>query len=43
VRGGGYPWETSEIEERMRRIDFAEVETFTPGVPVHLILGRRAA
>ena len=44
VRGGGHPWETSEIEERMRRLDFAEVESFEPpGAPVHLVLGRRAA
>ena len=44
VRGGGHPWETSEIEERMRRLDFAEVESFKPpGALVHLVLGRRAA
>lgn len=44
VRGGGHPGETSEIEERMRRLDFSEVESFKPlGAPVQVVLGRRAA
>jgi precorrin-6B methylase 2 len=41
VRGGGYPWTTSQAEERFRTLGFERIETFTPLPPVSFVLGQR--
>jgi hypothetical protein len=41
VRGGGYPWTTSQAEERLRTLGFERIETFTPLPPVSFVLGQR--
>jgi SAM-dependent methyltransferase len=41
VRCGGHPWEVPEVEERLRRLGFEEVETFTPGSVSTLVVGRK--
>ena len=43
VRSGGHPWTAIEIQERMRTLGFACIETFAPMPPVLFVLGRRAA
>ena len=40
-RCGGYPWKVHEVEERLRRLGFEEVETFTPGSVSTLVVGRK--
>jgi hypothetical protein len=43
VRCGGYPWSVPEVEERLRRLGFEEVETVAPGPGMALlVLGRKA-
>lgn len=43
VRCGGYPWKVPEVEERLRRLGFEEVETFVPapGSVSALVIGRK--
>jgi len=41
VRCGGYPWKAPEVEERLRRLGFEEVETFAPGSVSTLVVGRK--
>jgi SAM-dependent methyltransferase len=43
VRGGGYPWLATEIQERLRMVGFDSIETFSAMPPVLFVLGRRAA
>ena len=42
VRSGGYSWTPREVEERLRASDFQKVESFSPGDPILLVIGRRA-
>ena len=43
VRCGGYPWSVPEVEERLRRLGFEEVETVAPGPGMALlVVGRKA-
>ena len=42
TRGGGHPWTPGEVEERLRRHDFTEIEGFSPRIPVRFVIGRRA-
>lgn len=41
VRDGGHPWTTAEIEERLRELGFAHIESFSPGPPMLCVVGRR--
>jgi len=43
VRCGGHPWTTAEVEERLRSLGFAEIETFAPGSISVLVIARKAA
>jgi SAM-dependent methyltransferase len=43
VRSGGYPWSAAEIQERLRKLGFEGIETFSPIPPVLFVLGRRPA
>jgi SAM-dependent methyltransferase len=42
VRSGGYSWTPREVEERLRASDFQKLESFSPGDPILLVIGRRA-
>jgi SAM-dependent methyltransferase len=42
VRTGGYPWLAIEIEERLQKLGFEDIETFSPMPPVLFVLGRKA-
>jgi len=42
TRGAGHPWTPGEVEERLRRHDFTEIEGFSPRIPVRFVIGRRA-
>lgn len=41
VRSGGHFWEAAEVEERLRALDFSDVETFSTALPILLVIGRR--
>ena len=41
VRCGGHPWTKSEVEERLRGLGFAEVETYCPGSLSWLAFSRK--
>jgi SAM-dependent methyltransferase len=43
VRDGGYPWTKEEIEERVRGLGFAEIETYSQGPPMLHVAGRKPA
>jgi tRNA A58 N-methylase Trm61 len=40
VRCGGYPWKVPEVEERLLRLGFEEIETLTQSVST-LVVGRK--
>jgi SAM-dependent methyltransferase len=41
VRCGGHPWKEPEVEERLGRLGFEEIETFSPGSLVTMVVGRK--
>lgn len=41
VRSGGHPWLPAEIEDRLRRLGFEQVETVKTNSPVLAVIGRR--
>jgi precorrin-6B methylase 2 len=41
VRGGGHPWTTKEVEERLAAHGFEQIEALSPFPPIMLVLGRR--
>jgi SAM-dependent methyltransferase len=41
VRGGGHPWTTKEVEERLDAFGFERVEAFSPSPSIVLVLGQR--
>ena len=41
VRGGGHPWTTGEVEERLEALGFERIEAVSPSPSVMLVLGRR--
>jgi SAM-dependent methyltransferase len=41
VRGGGHPWTTKQVEERLGAFGFERVEAFSPSPPIMFVLGRR--
>lgn len=41
VRRGGHPWRMPEVEERLRGLGFAQIETFAPGAVSRLLFGRK--
>jgi SAM-dependent methyltransferase len=43
VRSGGHPWRADEVEQRLRALDFRDIEMFSPPLPVRFVVGRRAA
>jgi hypothetical protein len=42
VRNGGRSWTAGEIEKRLRAFNFAGIKTFSPPIPISLVVGRRA-
>jgi SAM-dependent methyltransferase len=43
VRGGGHPWTTCEVEDRLSKLGFEQIETFSPGPPICMVVGRTRA
>jgi ubiquinone/menaquinone biosynthesis C-methylase UbiE len=43
VRDGGYPWTTGEIEQRLRRLGFTQIESYSLGPPMVQVAGRKPA
>ena len=41
VRGGGHPWTTGEVEERLEALGFERIEAVSPSPSVMFVLGRR--
>ena len=41
VRGGGHPWTKGEIEERLRGLGFALIESFSVAPPIVHVVGRK--
>jgi SAM-dependent methyltransferase len=41
VRWGGHAWKPPEVKERLRSLEFEEIETFPPGGPISFVVGRR--
>jgi SAM-dependent methyltransferase len=41
VRGGGYPWTAREIEEKLRVLDFRQIEVYSPAPPVTFVIAQR--
>jgi precorrin-6B methylase 2 len=41
VRGGGYPWTAQEVEEKLRALDFRQIEVYSPAPPVTLVIAQR--
>jgi ubiquinone/menaquinone biosynthesis C-methylase UbiE len=41
VYGGGHPWTTKEVEERLDAFGFERVEAFSPSPSIVLVLGQR--
>lgn len=40
ARWGGHPWQSQDVEERLRAFEFEEIETFSPGGPMRFVVGR---
>jgi SAM-dependent methyltransferase len=41
VRGGGHPWTTNEVEERLDAHGFERIEALSPFPPIMFVLGQR--
>jgi SAM-dependent methyltransferase len=41
ARSGGHFWDAAEVEERLRALDFSDIETFPTALPIQLVIGRR--
>ena len=41
VRGGGHPWTTNEVEERLDAHGFERIEAWSPFPPIMFVLGQR--
>jgi SAM-dependent methyltransferase len=41
VRGGGHPWTTKEVEERLGAHGFERIEAWSPFPPIMFVLGQR--
>jgi SAM-dependent methyltransferase len=41
VRDGGYPWTRAEIEERLRALGFAQIESYSSAPPMLHVVGRK--
>ena len=42
ARSGGHLWDAAEVEERLRALDFSDIETFPTALPIQLVIGRRS-
>jgi precorrin-6B methylase 2 len=36
-RSGGYPWTSNEVEEKLRALDFRQIEVYSPAPPVTFV------
>ena len=43
ARSGGHTWTPDEVRERLHRLDFAEIEVFSPALPLRFVTARRRA
>lgn len=43
VQCGGYPWKTPEVEERLRRVGFKQIEIFAPRMGSIQVFARKPA
>ena len=41
MRGGGHPWTTREIEERLDELGFERIEAVSPSPSIMLVVGQR--
>jgi SAM-dependent methyltransferase len=41
ARTGGHFWDAAEVEERLRILNFSDIETFPTALPIQLVIGRR--
>jgi hypothetical protein len=41
VRGGGHPWTTNEVEQRLNAHGFERIEALSPFPPIMFVLGQR--
>jgi hypothetical protein len=39
VRGGGHPWTVNEVEERLRKLGFDQIEAFSPAAGLLFVVG----
>jgi SAM-dependent methyltransferase len=42
ARSGGHLWDATAVEERLRVLDFSDIETFPTALPIQLVIGRRS-
>jgi precorrin-6B methylase 2 len=41
VRGGGYPWTSAEVEDKLRTFVFEHIEVYSPASPVTFVVAQR--
>jgi precorrin-6B methylase 2 len=41
VRGGGHPWKTTQVEERLKAAGFEQIDAVSPSPSVMFVLGQR--
>jgi precorrin-6B methylase 2 len=41
VRSGGHPWTSTELEVKLRALDFEQIEVYSPAPPVSFVLAQR--